>query len=162
VTLGRKPRTRTPRKFSTKSREKVYNQLRDKLKENLALEYSNFIPENPYKTVDKLELYLPFRSKSGGAATLASTAYTSPQRIKCNMYEAFRDVDIARSQLFAKEQAIFMLLPGEGLSNSQQIAAENELDEFIWFAKKHNIYVGTHAENHGLADEITEWCVRAA
>lgn len=165
VTLGKKVRKRVSTPFSSVSRDTAYNGLKERLKINLELDYSFHVPVDPYQEIVDgtfvSKLYLPFRKKSGNA-TLVSTAYSDKQRVKCNLYDGYRDLDIAAQKLKHPDNAIFLLLPGNGLKEDNQIAIENELDKFVWYMGKHGIHVGAHVSSEHLADEVSDWCLSAA
>ncbi|MCL1148071.1 hypothetical protein L2747_18875 [Shewanella marinintestina] len=165
ISLGKKVRKVSSNRFSSTSRDAVYITLKEKLKLNLGIDYSYHVPENPYQTVSEdniiNNLYLPYK-KQHGVATLVSTAYADIQRVKCNLFDGYRDIDIASNQINTKENAIFLMLPDESLKRETQIEIENELEKFIWLLKPHNFHVGSHVNTEGLAEEITEWCQSAA
>lgn len=161
VPLGKKVRKPATNRFSSTSRDAVYNSLKEKLKMNLDVTYSLHVPENPYKTVSEgnviHNLFLPY-TKTNGIATLVSTAYSDVQRVKCNLFDGYRDIDIASNHLKTKGNAVFLMLPDDSLKPETQLEIENELDKFIWLLKPHNFHVGSHVEVDSLADEIAEWC----
>ncbi|NRB25990.1 hypothetical protein [Shewanella sp.] len=165
ISLGKKVRKTSKNRFSSTSRDSVYITLKDKLKLNLDIDYSLHVPENPYQTVSEgniiNNLYLPYK-KQHGVATLVSTAYADIQRVKCNLFDGYRDIDIASNRMNTKDNAIFLMLPSDNLKREVQLEIENELDKFIWLLKPHKFYVGSHANTDGLADEITEWCQQVA
>jgi hypothetical protein len=165
VPLGRKIRKRSVANFQPRSREMVYNSIKEQLKMNLALDYSRYVPENPFVNVqsgnDSHSTYLPYRSDSG-VGTLASAFYSDKQRVKCNLYDGFWDLDVHAQGDISKQDSIFILLPDESLKESSKISIENEIDKFTWFMKSHNIYVGSHVDPACLADEISEWCLKTA
>ncbi|EGR4177502.1 hypothetical protein EXA23_14150 [Vibrio cincinnatiensis] len=161
IPLGKKVRKAATNRFSSTSRDHVYNSLKEKLKANLDVAYSLHVPENPYQTVSEgnviHNLFLPYK-KTNGVATLVSTAYSDVQRVKCNLFDGYRDIDIASNHLKTKENAVFLMLPDDSLKRDAQIEIENELDKFIWLLKPHNFHVGSHVKIDSLADEIAEWC----
>ncbi len=165
VPLGKKVRKVATNRFSSTSRDAVYNSLKESLKLNLELDYSFHVPENPYKTISEdnviQNLFLPYK-KEDGVATLVSTAYSDIQRVKCNLFDGYRDIDIASNQLNTKQNAVFLMLPDNNLKRETQIEIENELDKFIWLLKPHKFHVGSHVSTTDLADEITEWCNKVA
>ncbi|MBO1894197.1 hypothetical protein HNW13_000055 [Shewanella sp. BF02_Schw] len=162
ITLGKKVRTHQPRSFSSVSRDSLYNNLRVLLKQNLSLDYSKHVPENPYETIAKQhEIYLPYR-KNNGVATLATAAYADIQRVKCNLFEGYRDLDVATQHHKPKSSAFFLLLPGDELKKDKQIEIENELDKFTWHLNQHNIKVHSHVSQESLGEDISNWCLSAA
>jgi len=165
VPLGKKVRKVATSRFSSTSRDTVYNSLKDKLKLKLDIDYSFHVPANPYQTVSDSNvinnLFLPYKKKNG-VATLVSSAYSDIQRVKCNLFDGYRDVDIASNHLNTKGNAVFLMLPDDSLKRETKIEIENELDKFIWLLKPHNFYVGSHVNMDTLADEITEWCHKIA
>lgn len=161
IPLGKKVRKVASNRFSSTSRDAVYNSLKERLKLNLDFAYSLHVSENPYQTVSEgnvtNKLFLPYK-KTNGVATLVSTAYSDVQRVKCNLFDGYRDIDIASNHLKTKSNAVFLMLPDDSLKKETQIEIENELDKFIWLLKPHKFYVGSHVEIDSLADEISEWC----
>jgi hypothetical protein len=162
ITLGKKVRTHQPRSFSSVSRDSLYNNLRVLLKQNLSLDYSKHVPENPFETItNQHEIYLPYR-KNNGVATLATAAYADIQRVKCNLFEGYRDLDVATQYHHPKSSAFFLLLPGDELKKDKLIEIENELDKFTWHLNQHNIKVYSHVSQDNLGEDISNWCLSAA
>lgn len=165
VTLGKKVRKRSAPNFQSKSRDVVYNSIKEQLKMNLALEYSKYVPVNPFVDVqsgsDSHKAYLPYRNDSG-VGTLASAFYSDKQRVKCNLYDGFWDLDVYAQGDTSKKNSIFILLPDQTLKESSKISIENEIDKFTWFMQSHKIHVGSHVDPMSLADEISEWCLKSA
>jgi hypothetical protein len=165
VTLGKKVNKKRAPNFASRSRDTIYNNLRERLKVNLNLDYSKCVPVNPFYQLqrDKYEhnLYLPFRNNSG-VGTLVSAAYADTQRVKCNLNDGFWDLDIYSQKFLEQKNSIFLLLPDETLKDSHKILIDNELDKFTWFMRTHGIHVGAHVNSDMLADEISTWCLSAA
>lgn len=161
VPLGNKIKTPRNKNFSSTSRDTLYNNLRDTLKTNLEMDFHYHVPEDPYQEINdanrKQLVYLPFR-KHDGIATLVSAVYSDPQRVKCNIYDGYRDIDIAYQNLKSKSKAIFVLLPDDSLKLEHKNSIENELDKFSWFMNKHNVYIESHTSPVNLANEISIWC----
>lgn len=161
VPLGIKHNTPRSKNFTSTSRDALYNGLRNTLKINLEMDFHYHVPENPYQEIldgsRKQVVYLPFR-KDDGIATLVSADYSDPQRVKCNIYDGYRDIDIAFQHLKSKSKAIFVLLPDDSLKPEHKNSIENSLDQFIWFMNKHNVFVESHITPTNLADEISTWC----
>jgi hypothetical protein len=161
VPLGRKLKLPRNKNFTSTSRDALYNSLRDTLKVNLEMDFHYHVPENPYQEIAdesrKQVVYLPFR-KDDGVATLVSAVYSDPQRVKCNIYDGYRDIDIAFQNLNSKSKAIFVLLPDDNLKLEHKNSIENELDQFVWFMNKHDVFVESHVTPTNLADEISTWC----
>jgi hypothetical protein len=162
ITLGKRVRSLQPRSFSSISRDSLYNNLKNLLKQNLDLDYAKHVPENPYEIIaNQHEIYLPYR-KHDGVATLATAAYSDVQRVKCNLFEGYRDLDVATQYHRPKNSAIFLLLPGDGLNKDKQNEIDNELDKFTWHLNQHNIKVNSHISQESLAEDISNWCLSAA
>ena len=165
VPLGNKIKNQREKHFTSISRDALYNSMQDILKINLELDFHFHVPTNPYKEIDDLNrkqiVYLPF-IKENGIATLVSAAYSDPQRVKCNTYDGYRDVDIAFQSLKSKSNAIFMLLPDDNLKEDQKIHIENEIDKFLWFMNKHNVFVESNVSHENLANNISDWCKNKA
>lgn len=165
VPLSKKIRQRSNVRFSSTSRDSLYNSMKSRLRINLDLDYSFHVPENPYMTVKSdsgvQSLYLPFKNKNG-FATLVSTAYSDIQRVKCNLFDGYRDIDIASNHLDTKNNAVFLMLPDNSLKRETQIEIENELDKFIWMLKPHKFFISSRMDSIGLADDISDWCKNAA
>ncbi|MGF1748245.1 hypothetical protein [Vibrio cionasavignyae] len=166
VSLGHKKRIRASAStFTTINRDNFYTSLKGKLQVNLELDYIKHVPENPYHNVKdgnfSHKLYLPFRKEQGNA-TLVSAAYTNDQRVKCNLYDGSRDIDIAIEQLKSKNNAIFLIAPGDGLDVSKRTIIENDIDKFTWLMSRHNVHIDCETDEDILADRITDWCIRAA
>jgi hypothetical protein len=165
VPLGRKIKKRSVANFQPRSREMVYNSIKEQLKMNLALDYSRYVPENPFVNVQSRDnshsIYLPYRSDSG-VGTLTSAFYSDKQRVKCNLHDGFWDLDVHAQGDITKQDSIFILLPDESLKESSKISIENEIDKFTWFMQSHQIHVGSHVDPSSLADEISEWCLKSA
>lgn len=165
ISLSKKIRKPSNSRFSSTSRDVLYNALNSRLKLNLDVDFSTHVPTNPYQTISEgnlvHNLFLPYK-KNNGVATLVSTAYSDIHRVKCNLFDGYRDIDIASNHLKTKQNAIFLRLPDDSLKKETQFEIENELDKFIWLLKPHNFYVGSHVNEESLADEISEWCRRVA
>lgn len=165
VTLGKPRKKKSKPKFASKSRDTIYNGLKERLKINLALNYSQLVPEDPFVTINdsdyKRSLYLPYRNNKG-VGTLVSAAYSDNQRVKCNLNDGFWDLDLYSQKHRNQKNSIFLLLPDDSLKESNKIIIENELDKFTWLMNSHGIHVGAHVETELLADEISEWCLSAA
>ncbi len=161
IPLGRKIRKKVESRFSSISRDVTYNKLKDILKEKMGMKFQEHVPENPYQTVVdgnvSHSLYLPYR-KDKAVATLSSGAYSDSNRVKCNLYDGYRDIDVAHGLPDVKSSAIFILLPGDELKKDQRLLVENELDTFSWYMKKRNVYIGSHISIDSLGDEISNWC----
>ncbi|WP_305816302.1 hypothetical protein [Photobacterium leiognathi] len=166
VSLGkiRTPKSHKMKGFSTINRDTLYNGMQEKLRLELALDYSFHVPTDPFQILNhegrQHKLYLPFR-KEKGSATLISTAYKDVQRVKSNLFDGSRDVQIARDELSHKENAIFLMLPGEGLESDKLTAIENDIDKFTWYMSKQRIKIECESSEDLLADRITEWCSAA-
>ncbi|NOH93538.1 hypothetical protein F0229_13320 [Vibrio sp. AIC-3] len=166
VTLGKKKRVRAAtRSFTSVNRDALYNSLKNQLKLDLNLSYSKHVPENPNHEITNSNivhrLYLPFR-KDTGNATLISAAYKDTQRVKCNLFDGSRDMEIAVDELKTKNNAIFLMLPGDGLDIEKQHEIENDIDKFVWMMKKHAIKVECESTETELAHKVSEWCLSAA
>ena len=165
VTLGNKIKKKRTSNFTSTSRDTVYNSMIEKLKLNLELNYSQYVPENPFMSVKQNnrqhDLYLPYRNKLG-VGSLVSAAYSDNHRVKCNLNDAYWDLDLYSHKKTQKNNSIFMLLPDDTLKESNKIKIENQIDQFTWLMKNHGIYVGAHVDSDNLADDICEWCLSAA
>lgn len=163
VPLARKIRVSGARAFTTRSRDHVHSALRDNLKHRPDFDFRHYAPVDPYHYIqDGLvshRLYLPFR-KDNAVATLASAAYVEPQRVKCNLYDGWRDLDVAKTNMDIKESAIFFLLPGDGLKRTQKDSIDNEIDTFVWHMKKTGVHLGYQTDLDKLSDEVEEWCMK--
>ncbi len=161
IPLGNKFKATRNKNFTSTSRDALYNSLKNTLKMNLDMDFNYHVPENPYQEISdesrKQLVYLPFR-KNDGIATLVSADYSDPQRVKCNIYDGYRDIDVAFQKLKSKSKAIFVLLPDDSLKLEHKNSIENELDQFVWFMNKHNVFVESHVTPTNLADEISTWC----
>lgn len=161
IPLGKKVRKTPKNRFIPTSRDSVYNSIKEKLKANLDIAYSLHVPENPYLTINEGKiihnLFLPYK-KNNGIATLVSTAYSDIQRVKCNLFDGYRDIGLGSNHLKTNNNAVFFILPDDSLKKETQIEIENELDKFIWLLKPHNFHVGPHVEINSLADDISNWC----
>lgn len=158
IPLGKKTSERKKKSFITKSREIIFKELKNDLKLNLNLLYESHIPENSYLDIDGQIAYLPFK-KENGVATLISANYVDNQRIKCNLFDGYRDIEIARNIKENKNNAIFIALPQwKEKNNKDQLNIENELDKFYWLTKKHNIFVESNSNVRNLANNISTWC----
>jgi hypothetical protein len=162
IPLARKIRVSGARSFTTRSRDQVHSALRENLKHRKDFDFRNYAPVDPYHYIQDGQashrLYLPFR-KDNAVATLASAAYVEHQRVKLNLYDGWRDVDIAKSNMNIKEAAIFFLLPGDGLDRSRKEIIENEIDAFVWHMKKTGVHLGYQSDFDKLGDEVEEWCM---
>ncbi|MDN7126463.1 hypothetical protein J6J08_03610 [Pseudidiomarina sp. 1APR75-33.1] len=165
VSLGRKIRKGNKNRFSPVSRDTAYASLKDKLKEKLGIEYAKHVPDDPFEKITdhgvSHNLFLPYKKKNG-VATLISTAYSDVQRVKCNLFDGYRDIDIAANLKKIDANAIFLVLPDDTLKQETQIEIENEIDKFIWLLKPHNLYVESDVDTDHLATEISSWCHEAA
>lgn len=165
VSLGKKIKIKRTSNFVSKSRDAVYNSMIERLKVNLELNFSNYIPENPFLSLNQEghhhNLYLPYRNEIG-VGTLVSTAYSDNNRVKCNLNDAYWDLDLYNQNNESRKNSIFMLLPDNSLKENNKILIENQIDRFTWLMKNHGIYVGAHVESDMLADNIAEWCLSAA
>lgn len=164
VTLSRPFEKKSARKFKTIDRDSLFNNMKDKLKVSLGYSYSDYCPENPFQNVSfgnqQRSLFLPFR-KSGSVATLASTVYADHKRIKCNLYDAHRDIETAGKST-SKEPAIFYLLSDTSQNETKQNQINEVIDTFSWYMKNKNIYIGAHVSQDDLAGDIAEWCLHSA
>ena len=162
VTLG-KPRPVKGKKkpFSPVSRDNAYESLRKQLKKSLDLDYELHVPKNPYIDVSdsfgQEKLYLPFQ-RENGVATLASAAYADPYRVKSQLYEGFRSVETALKNNVSEDAALFVVLPGEGLSEEAYVSLGKEFDEFYAFVQRHDIYMESHEHLIELGDSVLQWC----
>lgn len=165
VPLARKIRVSATRSFTTRSRDQVHSALRDNLRHRKDFDYRQYAPVDPFHYIQDGQashrLYLPFR-KDNAVATLASASYVESQRVKLNLYDGWRDVDIAKTNMDIKDAAIFFLLPGEGLDRSRKDVIENEIDAFVWHMKNTGIHLGYQSDFDKLGDEIEEWCTSRA
>lgn len=162
VTMSKPIVKRNKSNFISKSRDTIYNEIKDDLKINLSLDYELHVPDNPYQQINEhgfnQTIYIPYK-KNNGVATLISTVYSDVQRVKCNLFDGYRDVDVALNNKTTKNNAIFLILPDNNLSRSNKIEVENEIDKFYWLIKRHNIYVGSHVRPNDLANDISDWCL---
>lgn len=159
IPLGIKLQERKKNVLVTKSREAIFKELRDDLKINLSLNYEKHIPENSYLTIDENIAYLPFK-KECGAATLVSAIYVDNQRVKCNLFDGYQDIELAKNIKENKDNAIFIALPKWKNENSKEkISIENELDKFYWVTKKRNIFVESNSNIKDLSQNISNWCL---
>ena len=164
VTLDKKLSGPINKKYTATPRDRLYNKLQDKLKINLELDFELYVPENPYtKIVNSNEhsLYLPFRS-GGNVASLASASYADIQHIKCNLYDAQRDVNTAVSHVQDyKKGSIFVLMPNDKLNINKKIEIENEIDELKWHFSKIDVDLIAEQSEDLLSDKVSEWCLCA-
>lgn len=164
VPLGRKPSKPQAKRYSPTTRDTLYKRLIPSLKESLELDFSKHVPTDPYQKValpiGEKKVYLPFK-RDGGVATLISTAYSDALRAKCNLFDGYQDVDIASSQLPGENNAVFILMPASDAQLEKAVtnAIENQVDEFVWQMKKHQIEVQPHTEQNELANQISDWCL---
>lgn len=162
VTLG-KPRPVKGKKkpFAPVSRDIAYESLKVHLKKSLKLDYERYVPKNPYAEVNdsfgREKLYLPFQREKG-VATLASAAYADPYRVKSQLYEGFRSVETALKNKISEDAALFVVLPGEGLSKEAFESLEKEFEEFYAFVRRHDIHMESHEHLIALGDSVLEWC----
>ena len=161
VTLARVQNKKNLNKFSPVDRDGLYTGLKERLKEKLQLEYSLHCPVNPFINIDREgvnhSIFLPFK-KTDGIATLASAVYSDSNRVKCNLYDAQRDIELARYELKTSKSAIFFLTSSGGLSETKQAQIDEVVDTFSWYMKSKKVYIGAHSSPIELAGEITEWC----
>ncbi|AUV88265.1 MULTISPECIES: hypothetical protein [Vibrio harveyi group] len=166
VSLGkiRAQKSQKSQSFSTINRDALYNGMQEKLRLDLELNYSFHVPKDPFQVLNhdgrQHKLYLPFR-KNKGSATLISAAYKDVQRVKSNLFDGSRDVQIAKDELSHTENAIFLMLPGDGLETDKLIAIENDIDKFTWLMSKQRVKIECESSEDILADRITEWCTAA-
>ncbi|SKA56455.1 hypothetical protein [Photobacterium toruni] len=159
IPLGIKLKERKKNTLVTKSRETIFKELNNDLKINLSLNYEKHVPVNNYLTVDDNIAYLPFK-KENGAATLVSTIYVDNQRVKCNLFDGYQDIEIAKNIKENKNNAIFIALPKwSSESSKEKIIIENELDKFYWITKKRNIFVESNSNLKELSQKISNWCL---
>jgi hypothetical protein len=107
------------------------------------------------------DIYLPFQ-REDGVATLVSTVYSDIQRVKGNLFDGYRHIDIARTKANKNDNAVFILLPDAGLKKSTQIDIENQVDDFAWLLQQHKIKVEANVNKSNLATDIANWCTHAA
>lgn len=161
VPLARVQNKRAVNKFSPVDRDGLYTGLKERLKDKLQLEYSLHCPVNPFINIDKggvnHSIFLPFK-KTDGIATLASAVYSDPNRVKCNLYDAQRDIELARYELKTSKSAIFFLTNASGLSEPKQAQIDEVVDTFTWYMKSKKVFIGAHSSPEDLAGEIAEWC----
>jgi hypothetical protein len=159
IPLGIKLKDRKKNTLVTKSRETIFKELNNDLKIHLSLDYEKHVPVNNYLTVDENIAYLPFK-KENGAGTLVSTIYVDNQRVKCNLFDGYQDIEIAKNIKENKDNAIFIALPKwNGESSKEKIIIENELDKFYWITKKRNIFVESNSNLKELSQKISNWCL---
>lgn len=159
IPLGKKSLERRKKTLITKSREVIFKELKNELKLNLDLLYNFHVPDDSNLNIDGQLAYLPFKRKNG-VATLISANYVDNQRIKCNLFDGYRDIEIARNIKENKNNAIFIALPEfKEKNNTYQIDIDNELDKFYWLTKKHNIFVESNSNIKNLAKNISSWCI---
>lgn len=162
ITLGVKVKRNPSKRFNPSSRDSIYNSMRDKLKTNLEINFSNHVPENPYLVVEGYSVYVPFK-KDTGVATLVSAAYSDVQRVKSNLFEGLSDLDMASEKYkHFLNNGIFLLMPDESLKEESKTQIENQIDKFYWIMKQHKIYCESHTSVEYLADYISEWCLKVA
>lgn len=109
-----------------------------------------------------MSLDLPYR-KNGGVGNLVSASYASELQVKSNLYDGFRDIEIALrayKQDF-EESALFVMLPGRGLSKYQEKQIYNEIDklEMTIKAMQEPVLVFKEKNYEGMSERISEWCV---
>ncbi len=165
VSLGKKVRKARKPRFSPISRDNVYTSLKDKLRQKLGLDFSKHVPENPFERISEKgvshNLFLPYKKKNG-VATLVSAAYSDLQRVKCNLFDGYRDIEIAANFKRVNSNAIFLVLPDDTLQKETQIEIENEIDKFIWLLGPQKLHVESNVDTDHLATEISNWCTKAA
>jgi len=162
VTLGRARPTKGKKKpFVPVSRDYAYENLRKQLKKRLNLDYEKHVPKDPFKEVNDEfgldRLYLPFQ-REHGVATLASAAYADPWRVKSHLWEGFRSVETALKNGLSDEGALFVVMPGEGLSTDVFKTLEHQFEEFYAFVKRHDIQIESHEHLIELGESISNWC----
>ena len=158
ITLHKPIINRSKNNFLSKSRDIIYNELKDYLKINLDLIYDLHVPEKPYVYCEKsgYNAFAPY-IKNTGIATLVSAVYSDTQRIKCNLFDGYKDIEISSSKENVKNNAIFILKPNENKKNKNEI--ENEIDKFQWIMNKQKIRVYQEDNIKKLSDNIAEWCL---
>jgi hypothetical protein len=165
IPLGAEIRKKVSNKFSSISTDKLYLSLKSELKKKLDLSYSLHVPDSPYTSINYMgkehQVYLPY-DRENGVATLVSTVYSDIQRVKGNLFDSYKHIDIARSKTNKKENAVFILLPDDTLKGTTQIDIENQVDEFTWLLNQHKIKVESNVNVCNLANDIANWCTNAA
>lgn len=154
---------RKGKNFASIPRDRLYNKMQNKLKSDLELDFSLYVPNNPYEKLNNNghKLYLPFRSNDK-VASLASASYSDIQHIKCNLYDAQRDVNTALKSLDRYNNgSIFVLTPSNDLDITKKNAIENEIEELKWHFNKVNIKLITDNNEKKLSNQIVEWCLCA-
>ncbi|GAA78514.1 hypothetical protein [Pseudoalteromonas sp. BSi20495] len=163
VTLGQKRRVKAKaHHFNSINRDVLYSGIKSRLEEKLELEFGLYVPHDPYVSFkNNTKAYLPFKNKNG-SGTLVSAAYKDLQRVKCNLFDGYRDIEVASEYLNETDNAVFLMLPGSDLELSKLELIENEIDKFTWLMKKHSIHVECEHSEETLADKVSEWCLKAA
>lgn len=162
VTLGRPTSRQHTRDFSYITRQAIIKKVKPTLKELLGIEFSNYVPDNSQLMVDNIALDLPYR-KNKGIGNLVSAAFAEPLRVKSNLVDGFRDIEIAlraRKEEF-DVSALFIMLPGPGLKSIQQKLIEKQIRdlELQIDVMREPIKVVKDDQFDGMAEQICEWCV---
>lgn len=163
VPLGRPRKAqRAQREFAHKSREDAHVELQTLLKNRLHLDYSRYVRDNPYlESKSGPSLFMPFQ-RENGVATLASAAYADSLRVRCNLYEAHGEMEVALNERPDVHQgALFVVLPGGGLKAEQRKAVYAAVERVEWIAASASPSIPVHkAKNlNTMSDEIVEWCM---
>jgi len=165
VTIARPKTADRKQPFTSIALETAYNRIKHDLKIALGIHHAEHCPSDPYQTVnDKFgaeRLYLPFR-KSTSVATLTTAAYANPYRVKSNLYDGFRSVEIALQKKIAGAGAMFVVLPGDGLDAKMKTEIENEIDQVYAFTRRHHIHIESDVDVGMLGARVAEWCEVAA
>ncbi|WP_417545696.1 hypothetical protein [Marinobacter sp.] len=166
VTLGRPKATKGKKKpFVPVSRDVAYDKVKKRLKLALKMDYGKHVPEDPFKEVSDIygneKLYLPFQ-RDNGVATLTSAAYADPWRVKSQLFEGFRAVETALKNKISENAALFVVMPGEGLTKETFQSLEKEFEEFYAFVQRHEIQMESHEDLDELGVSVSDWCLGKA
>lgn len=162
VSLGRPRHVQGKKKpFIPVSRDYAYDRVKAHLRHTLNIEFERHVPQDPFKEVSDAygdeKLYLPFQ-RDGGVATLTSAAYADPWRVKSQLFEGFRSVETALKKDLSESAALFVVLPGEGLSQETIDSLDKEFEAFYAFVKRHEIHMESYADLTDLSESVSEWC----
>ncbi|WP_339349884.1 hypothetical protein [uncultured Alteromonas sp.] len=167
VPLGRVPKKASTKRFNATTRDSLYKSLIPTLKETLDIEFSKYVPENPHQSISlpmgKRDVYVPFKKRTG-IATLVSTSYSDVQKVKCNLFEGYQDIEMAASALPRDNNAVFILMPTSASQLETEVLhkIENQIDEFVWQLQRHKIQVEPHTNHSDLANYISDWCLKVS
>ncbi|OQX34043.1 MAG: hypothetical protein B0D91_13170 [Oceanospirillales bacterium LUC14_002_19_P2] len=164
VTLATRIRKKRERVFNSISNATLYTSLVDELKHRAGLDFNRFVPSSPTIAIDddngSRSLYVPFRTESNCIGGLASAVYASSTTVELNLLKAARDVETAQRIRGGDNPSVFILKPGDELKHlprEQADQIEDKLDKFDWYMSQQGIYLGSHVEVGGLAEEIQHW-----